>query len=140
MLNTLDLTKEDNELIEVAIQVIEKNYLYGKHHIGAAVRTVSGKIFSAVHLEANVGRIAVCGEAIALGKAISEGEHTFETIVAVAHPHPHEDIDACWTVAPCGMCRELISDYGENINVIIPYKDEIVKCRVLELLPEKYAN
>ena len=37
----------------------------------------------------------------------------FDTIVAVAHPHPHEDIEKCWVVAPCGMCRELISDYGK---------------------------
>jgi cytidine deaminase len=41
---------------------------------------------------------------------------------------------------PCGMCRELISDYGKNIDVIIPYNDKLVKCNVLELLPEKYTS
>ena len=50
---------------------------------------------------------------MAIGKSISEGYHEFDTIVAVAHPHPHEDIEKCWVVAPCGMCRELISDYGK---------------------------
>ncbi|MFB4212500.1 cytidine deaminase [Shouchella sp. JSM 1781072] len=132
------ITKEDIKLIEAAEQVIERNYRYGKHHIGAAVRTTSGSIYSAVHLEANVGRIAVCGEAMALGKAISEGDHSFSTIVAVAHPHPHEETERCWVVAPCGMCRELISDYGKDVDVILPYKGETVKVNVLELLPEKY--
>jgi cytidine deaminase len=32
---------------------------------------------------------------MALGKSISEGDNEFETIVAVAHPHPHQDIKNC---------------------------------------------
>lgn len=38
------------------------------------------------------------------------------------------------------MCRELISDYGKNTNVILSYNDELVKCNVMELLPEKYTS
>jgi len=140
MLKVKPLDDKDFELIKEAETVIEKNYRYGKHHIGAAVRTMSGKVYAAVHLEANVGRIAVCGEAMAMGKSISEGEHEFKTIVAVAHPHPHENIEKCWVVAPCGMCRELISDYGKDTDVIISYKGELVKCNVMELLPEKYGE
>ncbi len=41
-------------------------------------------------------------------------------------------------VPPCGMCRELISDYAPAAHVIL--EDEgVVRCvPVLELLPEKY--
>lgn len=140
MLNVRPLDDRDYELIKEAETVIEKNYRYGRHHIGSAVRTTTGKVFAAVHVEANVGRITVCGEAMAIGKSISEGEHEFETIVAVAHPHPHEEKENCWVVAPCGMCRELISDYGSNVDVIISYNNELVKCNVMELLPEKYTS
>ncbi|MGE7762144.1 cytidine deaminase [Peribacillus sp. NPDC097895] len=77
---------------------------------------------------------------VVLTAAISEGDHEFETIVAVAHPHPHEDIENCLVVAPCGMCRELISDYGKDTDVIFPYKGELVKCNEMELLPEKYTS
>ncbi len=38
------------------------------------------------------------------------------------------------------MCRELISDYGKDTDVIISYKGELVKCNVMQLLPEKYAS
>lgn len=93
-----------------------------------------------MHVEANVGRITVCGEAMAIGKSISEGDHEFDTIVVVAHPHLHEDIEKCWVVASCGMCRELISDYGINTNVILLYNGELVKCNIMELLPEKYTS
>jgi cytidine deaminase len=140
MLHVKPLDDRDVELIKAAETVIEKNYKYGKHHIGAAVRTVNDKVFAAVHMEANVGRITVCGEAMALGKAISEGEREFKTIVAVAHPHPHEEMEKCWVAAPCGMCRELISDYGRDTEVILSYQGELVKCNVMELLPEKYNS
>lgn len=134
------LDSRDYELIDEAIEIIEKYYIYEKHHIGAALRTKSGKTYSAVHVEAKCGRITVCGEAMAIGKAISEGDNDFETIVAVAHPHPHEDIEKCWVVSPCGMCRELISDYGKDTDVIIPYNGELVKCNILELLPARYES
>ena len=140
MLSVKPLEEIDYQLIKEAEKVIEANYRYGRHHIGAAVLAASGEIYSAVHVEANVGRITVCGEAMALGKAISEGDHTFKTIVAVAHPHPHEDIENCWVVAPCGMCRELISDYGPETDVILLHNGELVKCAAIDLLPEKYRS
>jgi cytidine deaminase len=72
MLKVRPLEDRDYELINQAEEVIIKNYRYGRHHIGSAVRTTSGKVYSAVHVEANVGRITVCGEAMAIGKSISE--------------------------------------------------------------------
>lgn len=140
MLNIHPLEEQDYALIGAAEEIIKKNYRYGRHHIGAAVRTAAGKVFAAVHLEANVGRIAVCAEAMALGKAISEGENEFRTMVAVAHTHPNETMENCWVVSPCGMCRELISDYERGADVILPYQGALVKCNVLELLPEKYSG
>ncbi|GMA09218.1 hypothetical protein GCM10025886_23700 [Tetragenococcus halophilus subsp. flandriensis] len=38
------------------------------------------------------------------------------------------------------MCRELISDYGKNTDVIISYKNELAKCNIMELLLEEYAK
>lgn len=139
-MKTRALTEADHELIAEAIKVIETNYQYEWHHIGAAVRTKTGTIYSAVHLEARVGRIAVCGEAMAMGKAISEGERGFQAIVAVAHPHPDDDAENCWVVSPCGMCRELISDYDKDTDVIIDYEGQLVKCNIMELLPLKYGS
>ena len=86
----LQITVEDEQLIKAAKNAISRYYRYRKHHIGAALHTKSGKISTAVHLEANVGRVAVCAEAVVIGKAISEGENEFDTIVAVRHPNPNE--------------------------------------------------
>ena len=66
-------TKND-ELIQIARNLIRLRFVEGRHHIGAALRTRSEKVYSGVHLEANVGRIAVCSEAIAIGIAASDGD------------------------------------------------------------------
>jgi cytidine deaminase len=139
-MQTSKLDAQDLELVEAAKEVIRRRFVLGKHHIGAAVRTKSGQIYTAVHLEAYISRITVCAEAMVLGKAISDGDADFDTIVAVRHPDPEEQDQSIRVVSPCGMCRELISDYGQHVNVILPMGEEIVKCNVMELLPYKYVR
>lgn len=139
-MNVYEINEKDKELICEAKKIIENLYEIDKHHIGCAIRTKTGKIITAVHIEAYIGRITICAEAIGLGKAISEGEKEFDAIVAVRHPHEDEVNKEITVVTPCGMCRELISDYCPDINVIIPYKENIVKCKISELLPLKYSR
>jgi cytidine deaminase len=79
----LSLESIDRELIEQARSIISTRFKPDYHHIGAALRTKSGRVFAAVHLEANVGRVAVCAEAIAIGMAAAAGDTELETIVAV---------------------------------------------------------
>ena len=120
----------DRELLDLARKIIEQRYRENQHQIGAALRTKSGKVFTAVHLEATVGRIAVCAEAVALGMAAAAGDTEIETIVAV---------DAAGqVVSPCGMCRELISDYSPSAQVIVPAGGKTEVVPVAELLPNKY--
>lgn len=136
----MSIEKVDLELIEAAQNTIRSLYKDGKHHIGAAVRTKKGKIYTAVHLEAYIGRVSVCAEAIALGKAISEGEDDFATIVAVRHPDPTEEQQTIEVVSPCGICRELISDYGADIQVILKGTNHYFKKNIQQLLPDKYER
>jgi cytidine deaminase len=123
------LNTNDKKLIEDARCIISNRFKENYHHVGAALRTKSGKVFSAVHLEAHVGRVAVCAEAIAIGMAAAEGDTEIEAIVAVDR---HGQV-----VSPCGMCRELISDYAPSCKVIITEEDTIT---INELLPRKYQR
>lgn len=120
------------ELIQIARDLIERRFVDGRHHIAAALRTRCGAVFTGVHIEAYVGRIAVCGEAIAIGAAATAGDTDIETIVAV---NQLGDI-----VSPCGMCRELIGDYSPKATVIILRDGRPVAVPVAELLPDKYQR
>ncbi|MDR4929443.1 cytidine deaminase [Peribacillus sp. YIM B13472] len=140
MIKTYPLNESDRDLIEAASARIRDLYEENRHHVGAALKTRSGKIVAAVHIEAYIGRVTVCAEAIAIGKAISDGEKGFDTIVAVKHPYSDDEDRALKVVSPCGMCRELISDYAKECFVILNVNGETVKVKIGELLPYKYTR
>lgn len=87
---------------------------------------------AAVHLEANVGRVAVCAEALALGLAVAAGDGTIETIVAV-------DADG-EVVAPCGMCREMISDYAPAARILPSLDSKVSAISIVSLLPLRSSS
>ena len=135
------LSREDNELVEAARDTIRRRYRYDWQVVGAALRTRSGRVFTGVNLDANLGRMAVCAEAVALGRAVTEsGETEIETIVAVRHSDPTEPDPTILVVSPCGSCRELIWDYDRNARVIVPGVNGPAVATIGELLPNKYSR
>ena len=135
------LTDRDQELIAAATEAIKRRYRNDWQEVGAALRTRDGRIFTGVNLDAYLGRMAVCAEGVALGRAVTEvGETGIETIVAVRHPEPTEPDQAIAVVSPCGSCRELIWDYDRNARVIVPSGNGPVIVPIGELLPNKYSR
>jgi cytidine deaminase len=136
------LGKAERELIDAAKAAIKSRYRDEWQEVGAALRTRSGKIFTGVNLDAYLGRMAVCAEAVALGRAVVEaGDIGIDTIVAVRHPPPGEKDRAITVVSPCGACRELIFDYDPNARVIVPDgKTAAAVVPIAELLPNKYSR
>ena len=109
--------------------------------VGAALRTRSGKIFTGVNLDAYLGRMAVCAEAVALGHAVVDlGDAGIDTIVAVRHPAPDDDDRTIAVVSPCGACRELIFDYDPKARVIVPNGKSSAVVPIADLLPNKYTR
>ena len=147
------LGNADKELIAAATAAIKQRYRYDWQEVGAALRTRSGKIFTGINLDAYLGRMAVCAEAVALGRAFVDlGDAGIETIVAVRHPDPREKNQSVVVVSPCGACRELIFDYDRNARVIVPdphptlprkrgrVGSEPVVVPIADLLPNKYTR
>jgi cytidine deaminase len=135
------LTKEDEELIEAAREAIRRRYRNDWQEVGAALRTRDGRVVTGVNIDAYLGRMAVCAEPVAIGRAITEaGDKGIETIVAVRHPKPEESERAIKVVSPCGMCREVIYDYDPKARVIVPNGDGVDVVSIADLLPNKYTR
>jgi len=122
-----NITKEDQELIDAATAVIQKNFLYGKHHVGSAVRAKSGKIYAGIHLDSQI--VDVCAEQVAMGMAVSNGERNFDSIVAITM----RDVPKPTIIPPCQTCQELINFYGPKTWVILEIAGESKKCQVKDL-------
>ena len=135
------LIKADRVLVDAATAAIKQRYRNDWQEVGAALRTRSGKIFTGVNLDAYLGRMAVCAEAVALGRAFVElGADGIETIVAVRHPPPDEKDQNIRVVSPCGACRELIFDYDPKARVIVPNGKSPGVVAISDLLPNKYRR
>ena len=139
-LHNSTLTAEDEALIQAAKDIITKRYRKRWHHIGCAMRTKSGKIYTSIHVDTYVSSLALCAEQVAIGMAATAGDADIDTIVAVRHPSPNEADQDIKLVSPCGRCREMICDYGPKANVILMHGDAIIKVPVEELIPEKYFS
>jgi cytidine deaminase len=134
------LTDKDQKLIAAATDAIKSRYRNDWQEVGAALFTRDGRLITGVNIDAYVGRGAVCAEAIAIGRAITEnGDKGIDTIVAVRHPKPGEPGDIV-VVSPCGTCRELIHDYDAKARVIVPGNGGPTIMSIGELLPNKYRR
>ena len=124
-----NISKEDKELIQYALDVLEKNFDDGvyNHTVGAAIRCKNKKVYTGVNCDGIHGS---CAEYIAIGTAISIGEREFETIVAV-----HEKASNS-LVPPCGNCRQMLLKYCPDVLVILnDDKGKMIKVRIKDLLP-----
>ena len=70
------LTEKDRELIDAAANAIRSRYRYDWQEVGAAIRLRSGKIFAGVSLDAYLGRMAVCAEAVDRKSTRLNSSHT----------------------------------------------------------------
>ena len=135
------LSRKDQDLIEAARRAIKRRYRIDWQEVGAAMRTRDGRVVTGVNLDAYLGRMAVCAEGVALGRAITDlGEIRIDLIVAVRHPKPSEQDQTIAVVSPCGSCRELIFDYDRKARVIVPSANGPVIASIAELLPNKYSR
>lgn len=136
-----DVDDDDAALIEAAEAATRDAYtpdrFDGAHLVGAAIRDGDGGIHTGVSVPTQIGRASVCAEPVAIGSAIDAGTTDFEAIVAVGHPRPDEDDDEYTVIPPCGVCREMIADYGEDIRVLVPYEDDVKGVEASELLPTR---
>ncbi|ANE45350.1 deaminase [Paenibacillus swuensis] len=128
-----EITSSDEELISMARDIIKRNYDHKKfnHTVGCALRCKSGKVYLGINVYSLYG---ACAETVAISNAIMNGESEFDCIVAIGGDR--SDI----VYSPCGNCRQMLSDYSPNCNVIISTENGPKKIRAKNLIPFAYLT
>ena len=102
--------EERTALIALANEARRRAYApYSHYHVGAALRTKSGRIFTGCNVESAAYPTSMCAERVAVFKAVSEGEREFE-VIAVATTNGG---------TPCGGCRQVLAEFGLDTIVLI---------------------
>lgn len=122
---------EWTDLVQAAIEAAKYAYApYSEYHVGAAVQSKNGTIFTGCNVENSGYGCTVCAERIAIFKAISEGERTFEAIaVATANAG-----------SPCGACRQVMREFAPTLTVIMADFEGNARVTTLaDLLPDSFG-
>jgi len=79
--------------------------------VGAALETSDGTIITGCNVENATYGLTICAERVAMFKAISEGHRRFRRVVVVA--------DTAAPTPPCGACRQILWEFGGDLEVIM---------------------
>lgn len=117
------------ELINAALSARERAYApYSRFRVGAALLTDGGEIFRGCNVENASYGLTCCAERTAVFNAVVGGKQKFKAIAVVS-----DSEDFC---SPCGACRQVLAEFGGDINVIMCNKrGEYIERKVSELLP-----
>ncbi len=127
------MTPEDTELLAAAVAVQANAHApFSSYPVGSAVRTTDGTIFSGVNVESASFSLTCCAERVALCTAVSAGHKRIVSCAIVTD----EDEPA----PPCGACRQLLSEFGADIRIVLGNGKGKVRIAMLgDLLPESFT-
>ena len=124
------LTRTESEALAAARAAQERAYApYSGHHVGAAIVTEGGRIFSACNLENKSDTLWVCAERSAIASAVAHGERGFQLVVVAA---PDERF---WP--PCDKCRRVISEFAPHAEILMATTSGDILRRSLKSLPPR---
>ena len=123
-----------DKLIAEAKMAREKAYApYSNFKVGAAVLTIDGKIFIGSNVENSSYGLSICAERAAIFNAVSSGYKKFTKIAVVTDSEP--------PASPCGACRQVIFEFGDDIEVIMAnLKGDIKIMKIDELLKDGFTH
>lgn len=120
------------ELIRSALEAQRLAYVpYSNFRVGAAILTEDDTIYSGCNIEIASYSPTLCAERTAIFKAVSEGHKKIKAVAVVGDANP---------TFPCGVCRQVIREFGRDAKIIIANSiDDYKEYTLEELLPHSFG-
>ena len=99
------------KLLEAAQKAKDRAYApYSHFHVGAALLTPSGKIYSGCNVENTSYGLTICAERNAIFQMVANGEQQIEEILVTG--------DTEEFLPPCGSCRQVIAEFSKKETAV----------------------
>ena len=96
--------------------------------VGAALEGADGSVITGCNIENATYGLTICAERVAMFKALSDGHRAFSRIAIVA--------DTESPTPPCGACRQILWEFGGNLEIHLANMKELKGVHQLkDLLP-----
>lgn len=123
----------ERELVERALEMRRFSYApYSHFRVGAALECEDGSVYTGCNVENAAYGSSLCAERTALVKAVSEGRRRFVRLAVAG-----DSADYCW---PCGACRQMLREFGTELEVLAANREgAYVSVPLEELLPHSFG-
>lgn len=121
------------ELVRRAREVMKNAYApYSKFHVGAAIEADDGTMHVGCNVENASYGLTICAERMAVGAAVAAGKRSFKRVAVATAVEP--------PATPCGACRQLLAEFGLDLEIIAAGPSSERRWKLRELLPEAFTR
>ena len=122
-----------DRLIEAARAAQQHAYCpYSHYRVGAALETADGVVFTGSNVENASFGLTICAERSAVFAAVSAGARKFRRIVVATDSEPPGP--------PCGACRQVLAEFGSELEVESVGPRHARRWTLRELLPDAFTG
>ncbi len=116
-----------------AFEALDHAYApYSKFRVGAALLTTDGQIVTGCNVENSSYPAGNCAERVAVGSAVTRGLRHFSHVVVAS--------EADTPTPPCGICRQVLSEFASECQVISVTRGGVeAQWRLADLLPSPFT-
>ena len=104
---------------------------YSRYLVGAAVEADDGAIYAGCNVENASYGLTICAERAAVCAAVAAGARRIRRAVVVTDSDPPG--------APCGACRQVLAEFGLDMEVTAVGSSRRVQWRLRDLLPDAFT-
>lgn len=105
---------------------------YSNYRVGAALLTASGEIVAGCNVENATYGATCCAERTAVFAAVAAGHLAFRAVAVVTN--------GAAPGTPCGICRQVLAEFGNDLDVLCFTPDGIEQhYRLSDLLPHAFT-
>ena len=105
---------------------------YSRYRVGAALETGDGRVFVGSNVENASYGLTICAERAAVVSAVSAGVRNFRRIVIASDSEP--------PAPPCGACRQVLAEFGSELEVESVGPLQTRRWTLRELLPDAFTR
>ena len=121
------------ELVRRAREVMKNAYApYSRFHVGAAIEADDGTIHVGCNVENASYGLTICAERMAVGAAVAAGKRSLRRVAVATTVEP--------PATPCGACRQLLAEFGLDLEIIAAGPSSERRWKLKELLPEAFTR
>ena len=105
---------------------------YSNYRVGAALEAQDGTVFLGCNVENASYGLTICAERAAVFAAVGAGARRFTRIVIATDSEP--------PAPPCGACRQVLAEFGSELEVESVGPSQSKRWRIGDLLPDAFGK